>query len=205
MKKYVVIFTILFTQTRSNCQNVYDKEKIFKFDGIEFNTKVLVIDSNSTIKVTIYSKNNNDSIHTSIFKFDDLFLQSRIKLFNSIILLIDKQSHYYYDILTQKRYYTEIGNRYDENLGIGIYNPILENNILKILNYKLEIIDIIDIKKYLKYGENWNLWHDSDLKNGKIELLKFTPYGKPGKYKKVFYLYNIKTKKISTNTSKPSF
>ena len=199
------MFTILFTQISSNCQNVYDKEKIFKFDGIEYKTKVLVNDSNSEIKIITYSKKNNDSINTNIFKFDVLFFENRIKIFNNIILLQDGQGPYYYDFINEKKYYTTIGNRYDEGLGIGIYNPILENNILKILNYKLDIIDIIDIKKYLKYGESWNLWSDSDLKNGKIELLKFIPTGKSGKYKHVFYLYNVKTKKIGINTSKPSF
>ena len=96
---------------------------------------------------------------------------------------------------------------------VGIYNPILEKNILKILNYKLEMIDIIDLNKYLKYGELWNLNGDSDVMNGKIYLIKFVPWlqGKGikgngdgnGRFKFVGYSYDVKTKKFSIITSKP--
>jgi hypothetical protein len=198
MKKSIIFITILFTQISSNCQNVYDKEKIFKFDGIEFKTKVLVNDSNSEIKVITYSKKNSDSIKTNIFKFDDLFFQNKIRIFNNIIFLQDGQGIYYYNFLDEKKYYTQIGNRYNEDLRIGIYNPILEKNILKILNYKLDVIDIIDINKYLKYGESWDLSSNSDVKNGKIELIKFVPSKEGyGKYKYVGYIYDVKSKKIT--------
>ena len=192
------MFTILFTQISSNCQNVYDKEKIFKFDGIEYKTKVLVNDSNSEIKIITYSKKNNDSINTNIFKFDVLFFENKIKIYNTIIFLQDGQGIYYYNFLNEKKYYTKIGNKYDEDLKIGIYNPILENNILKILNYKLDMIDIIDISKYLKYGEHWNLSSNSDVIKGKIELIKFVPSKESnGRNKYVYYLYDVKSKIIT--------
>ncbi len=178
----------------SNGQNVNDNKKLYFFDGVELKTKVEVNNLKSQIEVTIYDKIKNQKIDTKVIQFEELFFENKIKIFNSIILLQDERGVHYYDLLNQNKYYTKIGNRYNEDLEVGKYNPILENNILVVINYKLEVVDILNIKNFLKQGESWTLYSNTDVNNGKISLLKIVPNKTNGRFDYLEFIYDVKNK-----------
>lgn len=158
MRNLIILTITILISNNSICQNVYETKKIFYFEGIDYKTKVEVKNSNSEIEITIHEKSKNQKKDTKIIKFDELFFERKIKLYNSLILLQDEKGVYYYDLISSNKYYSNIGNRYNEDINVGKYNPILENNILIIINHKLEIIDVVDINKYIRPGESWTLF-----------------------------------------------
>ena len=200
MLKNILLYSFLILTIESKSQIVYSEsvfseEKEFKFEGIDFSSKVTVIDSLSKIKVTLTNKKKKDSNVMFEFKFDDLILDRYLTIYNSLILLSDKNGAYYLDLITNKRINTDIGNKYNESMSVGLYNPVLKNGILKIYNYKLDLIESIILPNQIKNTIYHTLFF-SDVMYGKISIIALVKYGRSNA-ENIYYMYqyNIKTKK----------
>lgn len=175
--------------------SIFSEKKEFKFEGIDFSSKVTVIDSLSKIKVSLTNKKKKDSNLMFEFKFEDLLLERYLTIYNSLILLSDKNGAYYLDLITNKRVNTDIGNKYNESMSVGLYNPVLKNGILKIYNYKLDLIESIILPNKIK-NTIYQTLLDSDVINGKISIIGLVKHGRISAENVYYqYQYNIKTKK----------
>lgn len=203
---YKIIFSLfsIFFLSRIYSQNVFDVNKIFYFEGIKYYSHVSVDDSSEKINIDLYDKSFNKIVLTKSIKFDSLFLGSKIKLYNSLILLNDDKGNFYYDIIKNNKIYSNIGDRYNEDLKIGNFNPIIsEDGILKIFDIDLKLIDSVNLKTKINSNKNnlWELNGESDVINGNIQFWKLNPItNKPGKYDYIGYLYNFKNKQITKIT-----
>ena len=82
MKKISILILLLFKIISLYSQNTYDNIKTFYFDGIEYKTKVEVMDSLEEINIITFSKKKYNVVNTQKYKFEDIFVGTHIRLFN---------------------------------------------------------------------------------------------------------------------------
>jgi hypothetical protein len=191
MKSIFLFFFIILTSYHSFSQSVFDDEINFKFSGTNYLAEVKVDKEKHNINYVLRDRNGKILV-SEILSFDILPLQRYISFYNSIGLLEDDSDMYFYDFLKKKKLLRGSTDKYSEGIGLGKYNPILNKNILKIVDENLIQIRMVELEVIPNSDQSWILLNEgTDLVNGKIKLLKKVKQGERSNVESVYHNYEF--------------
>lgn len=200
MKKLIILFVLSSVSVKVICQSVYDDQTEFIFKGNICFPKIVVLKDEEQIKYTLLDKSNK-IIKNENIPFSNLPLGRYLKFYNSIGFLSGSNGNYLYDFISKKRFpYDGEYDRYNEEIQLGKYNPLLKtNNLLLIIDDKLSVYRTIQLNIKPNSKEYWLLTSEgSDVMSGKIRLLKCIKQGRStseNTYNE--YIYDATTNKLN--------
>ncbi len=199
MQRGIITLVTIILSLNTYSQSVFDDETFYKFEGINYLPEVKVNKGNESILYTLYDKTNRIVVSES-FSYTSLPLERYLSFYNSIGLLSNEKGDFYlYDFITKKKLpYSGEYNKYNEGIGLGKYNPILQKNILRIIDENLNQLRKIVLEVTPNSKQYWILLAEgTDVMTGKVILLKGVKLGATSaEYIYYTYEYDVLTNKI---------
>jgi len=174
MKLIPILLFCLAYSGYAKSQSVFDDTLNHQMIGVSYFPNISVDKNKEAIQFELLNR-SRQVVYTKNIAFEELPLARYLSFYNSIALLQNANDQLYFiDFITNNRLlYDGQYNRYNEGIKLGKYNPILKNNILKIVDENLKLIKTIKLKVLPKSGEFWIIESDgSDVLKGKFQLLK---------------------------------